>query len=59
MVWMDDDGGIDALPWDMGSWGSEGASPRGVGPAAAGEPVGQDVIITALNRRVRQGRDWG
>jgi hypothetical protein len=60
MVWYDDDNSIDALPWDMGSWsaGSGEPSPSGAGaPGApqaqeAGEPVGQDVLITALNRRV-------
>ncbi len=61
MVWMDDDGSINALPWDMGSWsvGSGEPSPSGSGvtgaPEALGEPVGQDVLITALNRRVSRG----
>lgn len=59
MVWMDDDGSIDALPWDMGSWDSGPSgepSPHGAQPeTAAGEPVGQDVLMTALNRRVSAG----
>lgn len=66
MVWMDDDGSVDALPWDVGSWdvNSGEVSPAGgaagggsVPPppaqaASPGEPVGQDVLISALNRRV-------
>ena len=72
MVWMDDDGSIDALPWDIGSWsvGSKDGSPAGAaeagqggttaganGAASPGEPVGQEVLITALNRRVRSHFD--
>lgn len=56
MVWMDDDNSVDALPWDMGSWSGDSgeASPSEPPPPKQqlGEPVGQEVLMTALNRRV-------
>ena len=60
IVWTNEDGDIDALPWDMGGWstGSSGEQQRqaeaGV-PAAAQEadPVDEDALIGALRRKVR------
>lgn len=70
MVWTNEDGDIDALPWDMGGWstGSSGEREQQVGGAALppqgpqqqqapAEPVDEDALIGALRRKAsREGR---
>lgn len=67
MVWTNEDGDIDALPWDMGGW-STGSSGEQAGPGqelpqeqrpplgkpAPADPVDEDALIGALRRKVSQ-----
>ncbi len=68
MVWTNEDGDIDALPWDMGGWSTGSSGEHGPqqqqqqGPAPAadegqeqrqpGDAVGEDALIGALRRKV-------
>lgn len=64
LVWTNEDGDIDALPWDMGGWSTgssgqrEGSEERGggggdaAGPKPPPNPVDEDALIGALQRKV-------
>lgn len=66
LVWTNDDGDIDALPWDMGGWSTGSSSERAEAAAAAAggaenagaegqkeqQAVDEDALIGALRRKV-------
>ncbi|PRW61141.1 mitogen-activated kinase kinase kinase NPK1 isoform X1 [Chlorella sorokiniana] len=69
MVWTNEDGDIDALPWDMGGWSTGSSSERdpqqqqqqqSAAPADEGQeqrqpgaPVDEDALIGALRRKAQ------
>ena len=59
-VWTNDDGDIDALPWDVGNWNASNSREQELEQPQqqrATEPVGQEQIMSALSHKVGT-RTW-